>query len=402
MDLTTENSLVGKVEALHQLIWTRLREPVHGQFYTFINPRTGLPVLPTTDEVLRCIPNTAGWQTPIEDCCVCAGTYVTAMLLRYEGNPTGENEAAVRAVFHTLRTLGSCGRRRGFIARGLLPDGLAYYPDTSVDQYTMFIYGLWRYYHSGVATEEEKRWISSKLHDICYQFEEDEFYIQNDAGSAATFGDINAMVYGRVERVLQPFAVGWQITGDEHLHDVYEQLKAEQQGRRLEILRTEVPPGKGHFCLYAHTQTQIALGCLLDIEPDADTRAIYSLAMRRIGEVSKQWIEGYREFPDLQFPQQWEMDWRADWNNRRTDNIWNFYRQLFEKQPFLTYNGRTIREPSEAMLNMLLTDDTELHRQAAQHFQQMMETVNWDNLWIADDANYVEQVYHLIRKAGVL
>src|ERR1044071_8741966 len=141
-----------KLENLHAMIWSRFFQPATGLLCTFINPRTKKPVWPTVEEVLRCIPNTAGWQTPMEDNCLCAGSYLDSMLLRHAAEPTSENERCVREMFRGLKNLSTCGRRRGFIARGLLPDSKTYYPDTSVDQYTFYLYGLWRYFNSPLVT----------------------------------------------------------------------------------------------------------------------------------------------------------------------------------------------------------------------------------------------------------
>src|SRR5690348_7637243 len=100
-----------KLESLHALVWSRFFAPETELFYTFINPATGKPVLPTLEEVWRCVPNTAGWQTPIEDCCLCSGIYLESMLLRHASAPTDENERKVRSVFAGLKRLASAGRR---------------------------------------------------------------------------------------------------------------------------------------------------------------------------------------------------------------------------------------------------------------------------------------------------
>ena len=387
-----------KIEALHSMIWSRFFEPEQAMLYTFINPRTRRPVLPTVDEVLRCIPNTAGWQTPIEDCCLCAGTYLESMLLRYAADTTPANKRCVREIFRGLRNLATCGRRRGFIARGLLSDGKTHYPDTSVDQYTMFLFGLWRYFRSPLATEAERAFIRKTVSDICLQLEEDEFVIQTEAGSVATFSDVNGMTYGRVERVLQPFAIGWKITGDRRFAKVYDKLKAEQNGRRLKILRDGIPPGRGKMCLYALLQTQVALRCLYEIEPDRRDRAIYDKAMTRIARTTTAWVEQYREFDAVTLHDAWEQDWRKDWNHRKTDNIWIFWRQLTASGRFdpLLHVGKTIREPSEAMLAMLFSNEPRQHKAVRAHFEKMLQIVDFDHVWDCDTVNYVEFVYHLL------
>ncbi|MBI4027102.1 MAG: hypothetical protein HY360_19105 [Verrucomicrobia bacterium] len=386
------------LESLHARIWSLFYQPKQGILYTFINPRTRQPVLPTADEVLRCIPNTAGWGTPIEDSCLCAGTYLDAMLLRHAAQPTRENERKAREIFRGLMNLAGCGRRRGFIARGLLPDGKTYYPDTSVDQYTMFLYGLWRYFESPVATSKDRDSIRKIVSNICLQLEEDEFVIQTDAGSVATFSDINAMIYGRVERVLQPFAVGWKICGNLRFAQTYGKLKAEQNGRRLKILKNQGPPPKGKVSLYALLQTQVALRCLCEIESDKKDRVIYESAMNRIGRAAPAWIGQYRNFGKLRLHDDWDLDWRHDWNHRMTDNIWIFGRQLYASGRFdqVKHSSSCVREPCEAVLAMLLAPNSTLHKPARIHFDRMLRTVEFDHTWICDDVNYYEHAFHLL------
>lgn len=389
-----------KIEKLHAMIWSRFFEPRTGLMLTFINPRTKQPVWPTVDEVLRCIPNTAGWQTPMEDNCLCAGSYLDSMLMRHAANPTPENERRVREVFRGLKNVSTCGRRRGFIARGLLPDLKTYYPDTSVDQYTYYLYGMWRYFHSPLATADDRAFIQKKISDICLQFEEDEFFIQTDAGAMATFGDINAMLYTRVERVLQPFAIGWKITGNKHFFDVYEKLKAEQNRKRMEILEKDGPSKKGTISFYALLQTQIALRCLYEIEPESRDRDIYDSAMTRIAHAAGNWIGQYKDFPKVQLSDDWEYDWRKHWNARKTDNIWIFHRQLWASGQVdkAIHAGDTIREPSEGILCQLLANDPELHKQASATWKDFLATVEFDHVWDTDTVIYIEMVAHLFEQ----
>lgn len=381
---------------LHMVIMNNLFDEKTGMIYTFINPATMKPVFPSVEEVWQSIPNTAGWQTPIEDCCLCGGTSLAAMLLRHQSNPCAETEQSVRNIFRGLKTLASCGRRRGFIARGVLPDGKTHYMDTSVDQYTHFLFGIWRYFKSPLCSVEDREFIKQKVSDICLQLEEDDFYINTEAGSAATFGDIGALRYSRVERVLQVYAAGWKLTGNAHFEEIYNRLKEEQNGKRMEILATQFPPSGE--CLYAILQTQMALRCLYEIEPDSKSRAIFREAMSRVASAAAGHCTDYTAFGNMPLCNE-EYDWRKNWNGRRTDNIWTFYRHLSEsgKSRQIEHVNKTVRHSAEAIICLLLSDDSGFHAEARKHSDKMLQSMDFNNVWASDPWIHAEYAWHLAR-----
>jgi len=181
---------------------------------------------------------------------------------------------------------------------------------------------------------------------------------------------------------------------------VYAHLKAEQGRRRLQILADGPPRKKGGVCLYAHLQTQIALRCLYEIETEESDRAVYNRAMTRVAHVAEEWVGQYGEFDALQLSDEWEYDWRKGWHDRKTDNIWIFHRQLAASGRIAQnlHAGRTIREPSEAMLCMLLGNDPAQHERASFHFARLLDTVRFDHVWDADCVNYIEFVSHLLER----
>ena len=122
--------------------------------------------------------------------------------------------------------------------------------------------------------------------------------------------------------------------------------------------------------------------------------------MNRIGWAVPAWIGQYRNFGKLRLHDNWSLDWRHDWNHRKTDNIWILGRQLYESGRFdqVKHSSSCVREPCEATLSMLLAPDPKLHKLARNHFKDMLQTVEFDHIWICDDVNYHESVFHLLAR----
>jgi hypothetical protein len=71
-----------------------------------------------------------------------------------------------------LHSLNSISDVKGFVGRGVSSDGRSHYPMGSDDQTGPWFIGLWRYYDSGLATDEEKERIrkSSRRNDRSDRF----------------------------------------------------------------------------------------------------------------------------------------------------------------------------------------------------------------------------------------
>jgi hypothetical protein len=66
-----------------------------------------------------------------------------------------------RRAFRGLKRMSTISPVSGFVPRGPHPaDGKTYYPDSSLDQHSLYVCGLWRYHDSRLATAEERQWIA--------------------------------------------------------------------------------------------------------------------------------------------------------------------------------------------------------------------------------------------------
>ena len=116
--------------------------------------------LPTPAEAARQYPNPCSWGTGLQDCVFNGGPYLAVALAR------GDRVAA-QSIFRGLRRCAEVSGVPGFVARGVLPsDGKGYYINSSRDVWTLFVFYLWRYYHSDLCDAPTRETIRRLVVDV--------------------------------------------------------------------------------------------------------------------------------------------------------------------------------------------------------------------------------------------
>ena len=115
--------------------------------------------LPTPEELRDGKPNALGWWAPIENGAMFNGLYMDAAVNRWKRTKSEEDANKARKLMEGLLLLNSISEVKGFVGRGVTTDGKSHYPMGSNDQTLPWFVGLWRYFDSGLATDEEKRQI---------------------------------------------------------------------------------------------------------------------------------------------------------------------------------------------------------------------------------------------------
>ena len=89
------------------------------------------------------------------------GIMLAGLCDKYEIKKDAETADWARKIAKGLMLADTVHGDPGFVARGVSPvDGKSVYPETSRDQYTHNIHGLWRYFNSPIATDAEKKEIA--------------------------------------------------------------------------------------------------------------------------------------------------------------------------------------------------------------------------------------------------
>jgi len=265
-----------KIREAHDALWSKFYCSGTNLFYEYEGwADDGLP---TPEEVAAGQPNTAGWAAGMEDCCLDAGWILDGLLSAYR--VTGEHEWAdnARQVWRGLAMLGSVSETPGYIVRGVAPGRTDHYPNSSADQYTAFVYGMWVYAASPVATDVERRSAAEMVGNACRLVESFHDDIPTEDMKVSIYGDTSAYLPDRACRLLQLYKAGHVLTGDGHWADKYAEA-VEQDGRKRLQCHSgrDLEPPKG--AMYAVYQSSGAWRLLYECEEDADLKAAYAKAL---------------------------------------------------------------------------------------------------------------------------
>jgi hypothetical protein len=243
----------------------------------------------------------------VSNCALAGGLFLGQLADIYALTKDPETVAQARTLFGGLKSLAHASQRKGFVARCLLPGDptKAHFLNSSVDQYTFFVYGLYKYYHSPMADEAEKHDMREMLRDICTMIERDGTILGTN-GAPGWVSDIEAIRSDRSSRLLEVFLVGFDMTGDRHWREAYlEKVREAQYGRlrsqldpmqiRFNYVPRDLKRGSDYADVNSLWQTQYSLVPLVELETDLPLKAAYLEAMRtgaRIAErYGKQGIE---------------------------------------------------------------------------------------------------------------
>jgi len=204
--------------------------------------------------------------------------YLDAMILRYEATRDPGDAEKARLICQGLLDNATVAGVPGYILRGFQPDRKTLNRDPSVDQYTGLLFGLWRYWRSGMAGEQERAAIRQVFADVMERLEGHDWQIREPEGKLTTFGHLDAQMPTRAERLLSFLLMAHEVTGDARWLAQYQAL-----------LPSRLPHCAGFPAAtlsWVALQSQLSLRALLELEPDWSRRELYRRGMRECAEVS--------------------------------------------------------------------------------------------------------------------
>ncbi len=332
-------ALEKKMGQAWEVVWGRF---FHKDVETFMDYLSSyeagkeLAHLPSAEEVKRQYPNPCGYSTGMEDGMILGGAMLSLLCDRFA--VTGEeglrNNSA--QVFRGMRRCVTVHGVSGFVARNVCPDdGKSIYINSSRDQYTHFVHGLWKYYHSPLADEATKveiREILAAVADrmIEYVTPENDYDFCRADGKRGPLGicrmwNVQAHEAARLPMI---YAVAWDTTGKEQYRKLWRKYAAE-------AVAQSTSPSKNNPA-YALLQMQISLEVLYQLEPDQDLKEKISKVMKNVSALAEHRLE--RTMKRIVKKSAGEMrmlgpDWRQvkEWKNRGgyKNPQWGPYREIW-------------------------------------------------------------------------
>jgi len=407
--MKTNPDIFSKIETalednIHTILWRDLIDGTTSMVYDY-NDASRLENLPTPEEVAMEIPNPAGWAAGFEDCCLNGSMYLAGLIEEY--NLTGSDKARERAgkIFGGLIHLADVSGTKGYLARGVLPDGKTHYPNSSVDQYTMWMYAMWRYFSSGFASGEEKRKIAASTGNILDFLEAGKFNILRE--------DMRESIYGNIDRpesrnrLLFFLKAGSVITGNQKWNDIYKMKRNENDSLALECLCDNGL--LQHGIIYGIFQDQIALRCLYELSDDFREKTVYDKALKIRAEAVEPVIGRFEKMRESEFAPERNFNWRGDLEEFLLDHpgmekalkghqIVEFVSYFGSKRPAMKNGHYLLREPVEAMVVQLLSNETGLSKKQGKTFSDILAWDKFDKASMSDELVYIPLMYWLERK----
>ena len=326
--------------------------------------------LPTAEEVKRQYPNPCGYSTGMEDGAILGGAMLSVLCDRFA---ITHDESLREKAFNVFAGLHRCATAhgvRGFVARNVCPeDAKSTYINSSRDQVTHFVHGIWQYYHSPLPDDAAKQQIRTVLadvaeHMIAFVTPENDFDFCRADGTRCPLGicrmwNVQAHEAARLPMI---YAAAWDVTRDERYREQWRKYAAD-------AIAQSANPGE-YKPAYALLQMQCSLEVLHALEPDPALKAtihqrmahVRDLAAKRftivLSSISKESSEDMRMLgPDWRKVPEWK-DQKGypnpQWGPFR--EIWHLTREAGEfALILLMIDSPTLTEAQQTSLKNLIS-----------------------------------------------
>jgi len=334
-------------------------------------------------------PDYRGYGTGMSDTALFGGKVLGALCEAYDA--TGDERIATdaRRLFKGLTFMMTVTKEKGFVPRGPHPADIhAYYKDSSGDQHWMWMYAMYRTFHSKLATPEDKRLIGRLMADVVRRFERNGWVNLNEGNTKpawASGGHLKTPKFAI--NYLSLLAIAHATTGDEKWGAMYRDACEEKDGERLRLLREkDLAP----MNIYHPEQTSNKLYVLAHYDKDPKRRALFNTLRKKQAELCLA-----AKYPDLlakgHRPKHIDDAVKAcgdkavlngafDWRGKMDEDLM-YRRGKWAKQSALfgLHHIRTVvRWPLIAFNVALRSGDPDLAARAAAEARAIIEKTDWD------------------------
>jgi hypothetical protein len=392
----------------HDELWRRFVDE-YGILVDFCDLE-GKVNLPTPDECRAGKPNALGWFQPIENGAMFNGLYLDAAVNRWRVTKSEEDAAKARRLMEGLLLLNSISDVKGFVGRGVSSDGRSHYPMGSDDQTGPWFIGLWRFYDSGLATDEEKERIRKHLVETTEAIVSLGWNMPAEApfGKRGTFEGFH---FEKAVRKLFVMKLMARVTGDASWEKRYRAELEVAGGEPALTKRQYATGGMKYYYAPTHAWTSCvavgALRCLWEMEEDAALKADFATGLRASAVLASECLPLAEKF-DPANPATFSQDWRSAmmplWKPQATEqeavDLAIAQVKAFGKiSPRRNSEAAFIREPSAAAWIVSLCPDQEVVKTHLPAIERLLRRYDYTNLYYATFF-WVESVWWRVKEIG--
>jgi len=356
----TPEALQPKMDQAWEATWSRFFQKDVQTFADYLSsyePGKELAHLPTAEEVQRQFPNPCGYSTGMEDGMILGGAMLSIIADRYAVTKEESLRESSAKVYQGLRLCATVHGVPGYLARNVCPeDRKSVYINSSRDQYTHGVHGLWKYYHSPLADEATKAEIRTLLSEVAERMiefvtpENDYDFCRAD-GQRCPLGicrmwNVQAHEAARLPMI---YAAAWDVTKKERYRSEWRKYTADA------VKQSATPDEKKPA--YALLQMQCSLELLHALEPDPALKGEISAVMQHVSRIAEKRTASVAAQIAKKEPEAMKVlgpDWRKVpvWRNQKgyPNPQWGAYREIWH----LT------REAGEASLVPLMAEPAQM------------------------------------------
>lgn len=376
----------------HSEIWRRFIDD-YGVLVDFCDLE-GKVNLPTPEECREGKPNALGWFQPIENGAMFNGLYLDAAVNRWRATKSEEDAAKARRLMEGLLLLNSISEVKGFVGRGVSSDGRSHYPMGSDDQTGPWYLGLWRFFDSGLATDEEKARIRKHLIETTEAIVSLGWKMPAEP-PFGTRGTFEGFHFEKASRKLFVMKLMGRVTGDASWDERYRAELAVAGGDPVLTKRQLCAGGMKYFYAPTHAWTSCvavgALRCLWEMEEDAALKADYAAGLGASATLASECLplaESFEPANPATFSQDWRTAmmplWKPQTNEEEAVDLALAQLKEFVKlSPRRNSEARFIREPAAAAWIVTLCPDKEVVAPHAPAIEGIIRRYDYADLYYA-------------------
>lgn len=284
-----EESSMQRFQLFWGISWFTIVKGWHvTEYLSSYEPGKELAPLPSAEEVRRQYPNPCGYGTGMEDGMILGGAMLSIIADMYAVTADENLRESASKVYSGVRLCATVHGVPGFLARNVCRDDRqSVYINSSRDQYTHGVHGLWKFYRSPLSddvTKDEIRNILAAVADRMIQFvtpENDYDFCRAD-GQRCPLGicrmwNVQAHEAARLPMI---YAAAWDVTADDKYYKQWRMYVAK-------AVQQSTHPDK-NTPAYAILQMQCSLELLYQLEKDDDLKMEINKVMHHLAEMAEE------------------------------------------------------------------------------------------------------------------